>query len=121
MSPDPNVNAQNFSVRWLGYLKVAKAGRYVIHARGHFDYQVAIDKTLIIANQVTTRRVSDQQAPITLTAGYHLLAVEFVHSFGQGNIQVGWQPPGDATRVVIPEQNLWHDKQQEQVAGVVGQ
>ena len=40
MRPDVNVNAQNYSVRWLGYLNVPKTGRYVIHARGHHDCQV---------------------------------------------------------------------------------
>ena len=120
MSPDTNVNAQNFSVRWLGYLKVPKTGRYIIHARGHNDCQVMIDKTLVIANPVTSHRASDQQATISLTAGYHLLGAQFVHGWGQANIHIGWQPPGETTWVVIPAQNLFHDKQQEQVAGIVG-
>ncbi len=119
-SPDPNVNAQNFSARWLGYIKVPKAGRYVIHARGHFDYQIMIDKTLVIANQVVNRRASDQQAEINLAAGYHLVAAQFIHGFGLANFQVGWQPPGDTNWTAIPEQNLFHDQRQAQAVGIGG-
>ncbi len=119
-SPDPVVNPLNYSVRWYGYLKVPKAGRYIIHARGHYDCQVSIDNALVIANPVLGRRVSHQQADVNLTAGYHALAAQFVHSYGLANIHVGWQPPGAATWTAIPPEDLVHDQRQEQAAGIGG-
>ncbi len=119
-APDPAVNPQNYSVRWVGYVKAPRAGRYVIHARGHYDYQVMIDNALVIANQVTNRRVSNQQAEVNLTAGYHPLSVQFVHGIGLANISLGWQPPGDMISAAIPPQNLFHDQRQEQAAGLGG-
>jgi hypothetical protein len=119
-SPDPLISPQNYSVRWYGYIKVPKAGHYIIHARGHYDCQVKIDNTLVIANPVLGRRASHQQAEITLTAGCHPLVAQFVHSYGLANIHIGWQPPGTATWTAIPSENLVHDQRQEQAAGISG-
>lgn len=119
-SPAAGVNIQNYSIRWWGYLKAPKAGHYTIHARGHQDCQVMIDNNLLIANPVLGRRASDQQAAVTLTAGYHLLVVQFVHSYGQASIHIGWQPPGAASWTAIPPQNLFHDRRQEQNVGLAG-
>ena len=119
-SPDQSMNSQNYSIRWLGYIKAPKTGRYVIHARGHYDYQIMIDKNLVIANQVTSHRISNQQADINLTAGYHLLAAQFVHGYGLANFRVAWQTPGDTGSTAIPEQNLFHDQRQAQAVGISG-
>ena len=66
------------------------------------------------------RRVSHQQAEVNLTAGYHALAVQFVHAYGLANIHLGWQPPGAASWTAIPQQDLVHDQRQEQAAGIGG-
>jgi hypothetical protein len=116
--PDPNVNAQNFSARWIGYLKAPKAGRYVIRVRGHYDFKLMIDNAFVISNEVVSVASSDQRAQITLTAGYHLFAMQFVHGVGAANLNLSWQPPGETTWTVIPEQNLFHDQRQEQLAGL---
>ncbi len=118
--PDPNVNAQNFSVRWIGYVKPLKlkAGRYVIRVRGHFDFKLMIDNSMLISNEVVRTVASDQSAQVTLSAGYHLLAMQFVHGAGPANIHLGWQPPGERTWTAIPEENLFHDQRQEQLAGL---
>ena len=90
-APDREVNARPYSVLWYGYLKVSEAGRYIIHAHGHYDSQVKINNTLIIANPKKGTAASDQAGEITLTAGYHTLMVAFVYTVGPSRIHLFWQ------------------------------
>ena len=119
-SPDPAVNTQNFGAGWLGYLKAPKTGRYVIHVHSHHDSKVMIDNIMVITTKMSARSDCVQQAEVNLTAGHHLLGVQFVHGWGQADIHLGWQPPGAASWTAIPQQNLFHDLRQEQAVGIGG-
>ena len=70
-----------------------KTGHYVIHVHSRHESQVMIDGVMVIASKLAARDDFNQQAAINLTAGYHLVGVQFVHSWGQANIHLGWQPP----------------------------
>jgi hypothetical protein len=119
-SPDPAMKASEFGARWIGYIKVPKAGRYVIHVRSHGESQVMLDNAMVINNRLSPHRDCEQQAEVNLTAGYHLVAVQFVHAWGQANCHLGWQPPGATGWTAIPAQSLFHDQKQEQAAGLGG-
>jgi hypothetical protein len=119
-APDPAINTQAYTVRWIGYLKVPRTGRYIFRARSQFDCQLMIENVLVFANPVLGRRVPEPQGEVTLTAGYHFLVAQFAHNFGPAQIHVDWQPPGAATSTIVPAQNLFHDQKQEQAAGLGG-
>ncbi len=77
-----------------------------------------IDNTLVITNPLLGHQASNQQGIVTLTAGYHILVAQFVHTTGQAVLHIGWRPPGGTTWAAIPSENLVHDRRQEQAAGL---
>ena len=87
-SPDPSVNADNFSARWTRYLNVTP-GTYRFTATSDDVIRVWVDNALII-NQW------DEHAPQTFTAdwglatGHHLVVVEFYENDGWAVARLSW-------------------------------
>jgi len=87
-SPDPSVNADNFSARWTGYLNVTP-GTYRFTATSDDGIRVWVDNALII-NQW------DEHPPQTFTAdwglatGHHLVVVEFYENDGGAVVRLAW-------------------------------
>jgi hypothetical protein len=87
-SPDPSINADNFSVRWTRYLNVTP-GTYRFTATSDDGIRVWVDNALII-NQW------DEHPPQTFTAdwglltGHHLVVVEFYENDGGAVARLSW-------------------------------
>ena len=87
-SPDPRVNADNFSARWTRYLNVTP-GTYHFTATSDDGIRVWVDNALVI-NQW------DEHPPQTFTAdwglltGHHLVVVEFYENDGGAVAKLSW-------------------------------
>ena len=91
-SPDPAVNADNFSARWTATVNFPTSGKWTFRVGADDGVRMWIDVTPIIdewhgnAEGYKTYEVSID----ALTAGSHDLKVEYYEATGNAGIQVEW-------------------------------
>ena len=88
-SPDRSVGRYNFSVRWQGYFSFAQ-GTYTFSAVTSDGMRVYIDGNLVLDewfNQAATSYTVQQ----TLSAGTHLITVEYYEKTGWSAAHLTWQ------------------------------
>ena len=95
-SPDPSLPAGNFSVRWQGNFTFT-AGTYTFSALTSDGMRVYLDSDVLID------RWHDQQTALyrvqqTVTAGVHLVTVEYYEHTGWSAANVTWQNITPATQ-----------------------
>lgn len=89
-SPNANVNADQFSVRWKRYIEVP-AGVQRFTATSDDGIRVYVDGRLIV-DQWNDHSVLTFTADVSLTAGHHLVVVEYYENFGDAVARVSWEP-----------------------------
>ena len=92
-SPHPSVNSDNFSARWSRYIDVTP-GDYTFTAISDDGIRVRIDGELVI-DAWWDHSVTQFTGTKTLTAGHHLVEVEYYEKSGQAVAKLSWQagPP----------------------------
>ncbi len=86
--------ADGFSARWSKYIDVT-AGVYRFTATADDGVRVYVDGNLII-NQWSDHPAQTFTADITLTAGHHLVVMEYYENGGYAVAKLDWQPkPAD--------------------------
>lgn len=92
-SPHPSVNSDNFSARWARYIDVTP-GEYTFVAVSDDGIRVRVDGELIIDAwwEHSAARFTGTK---TLTAGHHLVEVEYYEKSGLAVASLSWQagPP----------------------------
>lgn len=87
-SPDSRVSADNFSARWTRYLDLA-AGSYRFTVNSDDGVRLWVDNTLLI-NDWSDHSVRVAVADVALSAGHHLVKVEFYEHTGLAVMRVSW-------------------------------
>jgi glucose/arabinose dehydrogenase/PKD repeat protein len=94
--PDTGVGPDNFSVRWAGQFQFA-GGSTTFTATADDGIRVWVDGTLVIDAWVD-QSATTYQATRTLTAGTHLVQVEYYERTGDAVAQLSWaQAPGSGS------------------------
>ncbi|MEP7103309.1 MAG: PA14 domain-containing protein [Candidatus Dojkabacteria bacterium] len=91
-SPDPSVNADNFSARYQGNINFA-AGNYTFHTNSDNGIRVWVDNTLRIDNW-TSHSWENNDYDITLTSGIHSVKVEYYEATGDAVVALVWYQYG---------------------------
>jgi hypothetical protein len=89
-SPDPSVQPDRFSARWTRYLDLA-AATYRFSATSDDGMRVYVDGSLIL-NDWSDHTVRTVSADRALTAGHHLIVVEFYENVGDAVARLSWAP-----------------------------
>jgi beta-glucosidase len=97
-APRPDMNDDDFGVRWTGYLQAPASGVYTIGAIGLNAFELSVDdKPVADLNNIHER--SYQYAPVTLAAGkLYKIRLDYHEFAGDADIQLVWSlPPVDHT------------------------
>jgi beta-glucosidase len=93
-APRPDMDDDNFSVRWTGFLAPPVTGKYQLGAIGMNAYEITLDgKPLVSANNVheSNYRYED----VELQAGkLYPIRVEFHEKVNDADMRLVWAPPG---------------------------
>ena len=87
-SPHSSVTADNFSARWTRYLDL-EAGTYRFTATSDDGIRVYVDSQLLI-NHWDDHAIQTYTADISLSAGHHLVTVEYYEHTGLAVAKVTW-------------------------------
>lgn len=114
-SPHASVNADHFSARWTRYLDLA-AGTWRFTATSDDGMRVYVDNRLII-DQWSDHPARTLVADISLTAGHHLVLVEYYENTGLAVAKVSWAPASTTPRNWLGE--YWSNPRLEGSPAVV--
>ena len=115
-SPDERVPADNFSVRWTGYLKAPFAGRYKLRAVCDDVVRVWLDGKEVLSGEWFDRR--RPEAEVELNGRPQRLKIEYCDHGGDAVVCLNWLPPGDFVEHAIPPAAFFHDEQVAKAAHV---
>lgn len=89
-SPDPAVNADQFSVRWSRTVNFT-AGTYRFTAGADDGLRLYVDGTLVL-DQWIEQSYATYDATVALTAGNHTIVYEVYESYGYADATLTWSP-----------------------------
>jgi large repetitive protein len=106
-SPGTGVTADNFSVRWTGFLVPSVSGTYRLQTVSDEGVRVTILGTQVINNWTAHTSATNTSVSGTLTAGQrYAITVEYFEGTGSATMQLRWQTPGATSFVAIPASAL---------------
>jgi MSHA biogenesis protein MshQ len=105
----PGIGADNFSVRWTGFVTAPVTGNYVFRTRSDDGVRLYLNGNLIINNWTDHAATNDDSAPIALTAGQRYpVVMEYYENGGQAVAQLSWSGPATGGFQFIPASALSH-------------
>ena len=106
-APGGGVPADNFSVRWSGWLEPGVSGNHVIQTESDDGVRVWVNNTLVI-DQWADRPATLHNSPaIALTAGQRVpIRMEYYEAGGFAVARLRWSQPGSSSFAAIPLANL---------------
>ena len=106
LGPAAPANANKFSVRWNGKLRVARAGEYTFHTVSNDGVRLSIEGSNIIDNWTTHSKTEDS-AKLTLKAKRtYNISVEYFQVGGGAVMQLFWQLAGGPKMLITPDRFL---------------
>lgn len=94
-SPDPKINPNNFSARYVGKFQLA-AGQYKMTAKADDGIRVWVDNKLIF-DDWTIHAPRDYETTLTLDASEHTVKVEYFEQSVGAQLQLLATPSGEPT------------------------
>ena len=104
--PGGGVPADNFSVRWTGWVLAPASGSFTFHVTADDGVRLWVDGVLLI-DQWREQSPTEYSGSARLTAGRkHDIRIEYYEATGDATIALAWSGPGLA-RQAIPAASLY--------------
>ncbi|MEN4923053.1 PA14 domain-containing protein, partial [Achromobacter spanius] len=104
--PGDGMPADNFSVRWTGWVLASASGSHVFHVTADDGVRLWIDGELLI-DQWREQSPTEYSASARLTAGRkHDIRIDYYEAGGDATISLAWTAPGQP-RQAIPAASLY--------------
>jgi beta-glucosidase len=92
-APYDDMDGDNFSVRWTGFLTVPEDGEYAIGGDGFFHFEVFVDDKSIARNS-SIHHANKRYTYLPLKVGErYKLKLEYFDSHGDATVSLLWAPP----------------------------
>jgi len=92
-APRPDIDDDNFGVRWSGYLSAPVSGRYQLGATGLNSYEVYLDGKPLVQRDNVHERAYEWKS-VDLEAGkLYPIRMDFHEVHGDADIRLVWAPP----------------------------
>lgn len=97
------VNADNFSVRWTGYVRVTQSGSYRFQTVSDDGVRLYVNGNLVIDRWNDHSATTDTTGDIPLVAGgTYAIVLEYYEAATDAVIRLQWRLPGATSYVAIP-------------------
>ena len=111
-APGEGLPKDDFAIRWSGWIKVPRAGRYAFVILANAGARLSIDGKQLINAENATRNRKGIRETIELTEGPHALLLEYWDTTGIAKMILQWTPPGAASTAdptPIPPEAFGHE------------
>ncbi len=103
------IGADNFSVRWEGFVMPPVSGSYTFRTRSDDGVRLYVDGNLVIDNWTDHAPTDNDSAPIALNAGQRYpVVMEYYENGGGAVAQLSWSGPDTGGFQFIPRSALSH-------------
>ena len=86
----PGFPTDNFSIRWLGFIKPANSGNYEFIGSGDDGYRLYFDHKLVM-NQWQDQAVNTTSTVVYLDNKVHSIQLEYYEHAGLAEVHLGWK------------------------------
>jgi hypothetical protein len=97
----PDLSAELFTLRWTGYLKAPKAGKYRFAFHADDGLRVWIDGLLVI-DAWRSPQIATHEVTVALTGTPQRVRIEYFQDRGGAGYRFQWVPPGATAPESIP-------------------
>ena len=94
-APFENFPQDNFSVRWTGYLKFEKTGRYTIDVASDDGVRLYIDDKIVIDDWNDHALMTNSYTSTFEANKYYKIKLEYYENGGGAIVKLGWRKPND--------------------------
>ncbi len=102
---------EHFFIRWTGFIKIAKDGKYKFFTESDDGSRLFIDGKEVVSNG-GLHGMEEKEGSVELKAGTYPLKLEFFENEGEAGCKLSWQAPG-GEKEIIPASALSHKKSAE--------
>lgn len=110
-SPDKDLPKDNFSVRWIGKIKILHDGKYTLSFKNDDKVKVWLGKTLdtmdLIATDWSEYDYDGYKTELELEKGFYDIRIDFLENSREAYIKFFWEAEG-VSKGVVPPENLFH-------------
>ena len=107
-SPGPGVNANQFSVRWTGFVEAAATGNFQFQTRSNDGVRLWIGGNLVIDNWAAHSTTDNQSATVALVKNQrYAVTMEYYDNSGSAVARLFWKTPSSTTFVIVPVNRLY--------------
>ena len=85
----------NFSVRWTGFIKVDKTGRYTLDVASDDGARLYLDDKLVIDDWTDHALVTNSYTTELKANQYYKIKLEYYENGGGAIVKLGWRKPND--------------------------
>jgi YVTN family beta-propeller protein len=106
-APDASLPADNFSVRWSGFIKPTSSGSFKFQTYSDDGVRVWVNGVQLVNNWTDHSPTTNSSASISLSAGQrYSIRVEYYERGGGATMQLRWLTPGAWTYSAVPQSVL---------------
>jgi hypothetical protein len=106
-SPDAILGEDRFSIRWMGYVRIDRAGTYKFHTLSDDGVRLWIAGRPVV-NNWGDHAATWNSGDIYLKEGYHPIRLDFYENGGVATIKLYWSSERFG-REIVPPAHLYHD------------
>ena len=107
-SPGPGVNADNFSVRWTGFVEASATGNFQFQTRSNAGVRLWINGNLVIDNWTAHATMDDVTGDIAMTKNQrYSVKLEMYDTAARRLAKFYWMRPGQTTFAIAPATRLY--------------
>ena len=115
-APDPRSPAENFCVRWSGYLTVPKTGDYTFYVTSDDGSRVFVNGKMVV-DHWGHHELSEKSGTVSLSAGEHEIHVDYYEEDGWAGAHLEWSGPGIERTYALPVKPLASKMEPVQITG----
>jgi hypothetical protein len=110
--PMRNFRAEQFSIRWTGYIRINEPDLYEFYTISDDGVRLWIDNQKLIDNWEVHGATLDK-GEVRLTPGYHSVRIEYYQGSGDMVMKFHWRRPADHQKKVVAARYLYPTLPQE--------
>jgi YVTN family beta-propeller protein len=107
-APGPGIDANQFSVRWTGFVEATVSGSFQFQTRSNDGVRLWIDGQLVVDHWTAHGASNDATGPIALIKNQrYAVTMEYYDNVGSAVAKLQWKVPSSASFVAIPVKRLY--------------
>jgi len=110
---------QEFSVEWVGWLRIDRDGQYVFSTRSDDGSTLEIDGHVVVDNG-GVHGSARRSGAVALTPGLHQIRLRFLQAGDEYEFYASWTPPGEKNQTTLPTPQLFVHKPPAAIAFLTG-